>query len=110
MSSYDVIPDFGLLYDSVPLYAGRPDVSFYVEAAKAARGNVLELGCGTGRILLPIARAGCTIVGIDSSRLMLARCRAKLTAEPAAVQARVTLHQHDVRDFTLGATFALAIA
>ena len=57
-SSYDAIPDFGLLYDSVPLYAARQDAGFYVEEAKAARGPVLEVGCGTGRILLPIARAG----------------------------------------------------
>ena len=88
-SSYDDIPDFGLLYDSVPLYAERNDVAFYVEEAKVARGTVLELGCGTGRILLPIARAGCTIAGLDSSREMLARCRQKLAAEPAKFQALV---------------------
>lgn len=109
-SSYDAIPDFGLLYDSVPLYAQRTDVAFYVEEAKAARGTVLELGCGTGRILLPIARAGCTIAGLDGSRQMLARCRQQLAAEPAAVQRRVTLHQHDMHDFDLAATYSLIIA
>jgi SAM-dependent methyltransferase len=110
VSSYDAIPDFGVLYDSVPLYAARQDVGFYVEEAKSARGPVLELGCGTGRILLPIARAGSTIVGIDGSREMLARCRRKLAAEPAAVQQRVTLHQRDAADFDLGAAFSLVIA
>jgi SAM-dependent methyltransferase len=109
-SSYDVIPDFGLLYDSVPLYANRQDVGFYLHEAKAARGPVLELGCGTGRILLPIARADRTIVGVDNSRQMLERCRAKLAAEPAPVQARVTLHQYDVHEFDLDQTFPLAIA
>ena len=109
-SSYDAIPDFGLLYDHVPLYRERGDVPFYVESAKAARGPVLELGCGTGRILLPIARAGVSIVGLDSSRQMLERCRANLGAESAAVQGRVTLHQGDLHDFNLGATFALIIA
>ncbi len=111
-SSYDAIPDFGLLYDSVPLYAARTDVAFYVAEAKAARGAVLELGCGTGRILLPIARAGGTVVGLDSSRHMLARCRHKLAAEPAAVQRRVTLHEGDIHDVDLGvsATYALIIA
>jgi SAM-dependent methyltransferase len=109
-SSYDVIPDFGLLYDSVPLYNARTDVGFYVEEARTAKGTVLELGCGTGRILLPIARAGCTIVGLESSSQMLVRCRAKLAAEPAAVQARVTLQQGDIHDFDLGATYALIIA
>ena len=109
-SAYDDIPDFGLLYDSVPLYAARRDVDFYVEQAKAASGPVLELGCGTGRILVPIARAGCTIAGVDSSSQMLARCKEKLAAEAATVQARVTLQQRDIRDFALGAKYALIIA
>ncbi|HYT82068.1 MAG TPA: class I SAM-dependent methyltransferase [Gemmatimonadales bacterium] len=109
-SSYDAIPDFGLLYDSVPLYAARQDIAFYVQEAATVRGPVLELGCGTGRILLPMARAGCTGVGLDNSRPMLARCRAKIAAEPAPVRAHVTLHEHDVRDFNLGAKYPLVIA
>jgi SAM-dependent methyltransferase len=109
-SSYDAIPDFGLLYDSVPLYAARQDVGFYVAEANAAGGRVLEVGCGTGRILLPIARAGCSITGIDGSKQMLERCRAKLAAEPAAVQSRVRLAQHDMRDFNLGEKSSLIIA
>lgn len=110
ISSYDAIPDFGLLYDSVLLYAAREDVGFYAEEAKTAQGAVLEVGCGTGRILLPIARAGASITGIDGSEHMLERCRAKLAAEPAAVQSRVKLAQHDMRDFNLGEQFALIIA
>ncbi|HXO85775.1 MAG TPA: class I SAM-dependent methyltransferase [Gemmatimonadales bacterium] len=109
-SSYDAIPDFGLLYDHVPLYLERTDVGFYVEEAKQSGGAVLELGCGTGRILIPIARAGSTIVGLDSSTQMLARCRANLSPEPAAVQQRVTLHQRDMHDFDLGVAFPLIIA
>ena len=109
-SSYDAIPDFGLLYDSVPLYAARQDVGFYVEEAKTARGSVLEVGCGTGRILLPIARAGGSITGLDGSRQMLERCRANLAAEPAAVQRRVRVVRNDMRTFDLGATYSLIIA
>ena len=109
-SSYDAIPDFGLLYDSVPLYAARQDVGFYVDEAKSAGDRALEVGCGTGRILLPIARAGCAITGLDSSRQMLDRCRAKLAAEPAAVQGRVTLVLNEMRRFELGATYPLIIA
>ena len=109
-SSYDAIPNFGLLYDHVPLYLERTDVGFYVEESKAARGPVLELGCGTGRILVPIARAGSTIVGLDSSTHMLERCRANLAREPAALQQRVTLQQRDMHDFDLGAQFPLIIA
>ena len=109
-SSYDAIPDFGLLYDNVPLYAARQDVAFYVEEAKATRGTVLEVGCGTGRILLPIARAGSSITGLDSSRQMIERCRAKLAAEPAEVQGRVRLVLNEMSSFNLGATYALIIA
>jgi SAM-dependent methyltransferase len=71
---------------------------------------VLEVGCGTGRILLPIARAGCAITGIDGSKQMLERCRVNLAAEPAAVQSRIQLAQHDMRDFSLAERFALIIA
>jgi len=108
-SSYDAIPDFGVLYDSVPLYAARHDIGFYVDEAKAA-GRVLEVGCGTGRILVPIARAGGEVTGIDSSSQMLERCRTRLAAEPAAVQGRATLVQHDMRTFNLGVTYPLIIA
>ncbi len=108
-SSYDAIPDFGVLYDSVPVYAARQDIAFYVDETKSA-GRVLEVGCGTGRILLPIARAGGEVTGIDSSSEMLERCRTKLATEPAAVRARVKLVQNDMRTFNLGATYPLIIA
>jgi SAM-dependent methyltransferase len=107
---YDDVPEHGLLYDGVPAYGARGDVAFYVEEASRAGGPVLELGCGTGRVLLPTARAGVTIAGLDGSAAMLARCREKLAAEPAAVRERVALHRRDARDFDLGATFALVTA
>lgn len=109
-SAYDTVPDFGLLYDSVPIYAARQDVDFYVAEAKQARGAVLEIGCGTGRILLPIARAGCAITGLDGSPAMLERCRVKVAAESTTVQDRVRLVHGDMRDFNLGAVFPLIIA
>jgi ubiquinone/menaquinone biosynthesis C-methylase UbiE len=55
---------------------GRRDVPFWRRLALTARGPVLELGCGTGRISLPIARAGVDLVGIDRSAAMLDRARA----------------------------------
>jgi SAM-dependent methyltransferase len=107
---YDAFPDLPATYDSVPLYSDRRDVQFYVEEAHAAGGSVLEVGCGTGRILLPIARSGHSMDGLDSSPQMLDRCRAKLAEEPDAVRHRVTLHQGDARDFDLGRQFDLVIA
>ena len=118
-SSYETVPDFGVLYDAVPAYASRSDIAFYLEEAAAAgdsRGSasVLEIGCGTGRLLLPLARAGHAVTGIDESRSMLGRCEVKLTAEAPAVRDRVALHRTDARDFVVQSTsadgFALVIA
>ena len=104
------LPEIGRFYDATPAYEARADVAFYVEAGARAGGPVLELGCGTGRVLLPSARAGVAITGLDGSPGMLARCREKLAAEPPAVRARVALHAGDARDFDLGAAFALVTA
>lgn len=94
-------------YDYVVPYATRGDVEFYVDEALAANGPALELGCGTGRVMIPIARAGVTIDGLDGSPNMLERCREKVAAEPATVRSRVTLHQGDMRSFELQKQFAL---
>jgi ubiquinone/menaquinone biosynthesis C-methylase UbiE len=58
---------------------GRRDVPFWRRIASAARGRVLELGCGTGRVSLPLARAGVELVGIDRSAPMLERARRRIT-------------------------------
>ncbi len=51
----------------------RRDVRFWQRMAERANGPVLELGCGTGRVTIPVARTGARIVGIDRSSEMLAR-------------------------------------
>ena len=56
----------------------RRDVVFWQRLAAAQEGPVLELGCGTGRITLPAARAGARVIGIDRSAEMLARGRQRL--------------------------------
>jgi SAM-dependent methyltransferase len=102
-SSYDTTTDFGTLYDAVPAYSARGDVAFYLEEAARAGASsaVLEVGCGTGRLTLPLARAGHEVTGIDLSPAMLARARAKLAEEPADVRARVTLLEMDARRMEL---------
>src|SRR5499427_10174161 len=57
---------------------GRRDVPFWRTLAVQAGGPVLELGCGTGRISMPLARAGVTLVGVDRSEPMLARARRRV--------------------------------
>jgi SAM-dependent methyltransferase len=95
------------LYDHVVPYRDRPDVAFFVAAAQEAGGSVLEIGCGTGRILIPTARAGVKVVGLDLSAHMLDVCRQRLLGEPDGVQSRVQLVQADMRDFELAQTFHL---
>jgi SAM-dependent methyltransferase len=95
------------LYDHVTIYRDRPDVGFFVDAGREAGAPVLELGCGTGRVLIPIARAGIEVVGLDSSPSMLAICRRHLEQEPSAVRARVDLVEGDMRSFDLGTQFSL---
>jgi SAM-dependent methyltransferase len=96
------------LYDSVVLYRDRPDVDFFVDEARGAGGAVLEVGCGTGRVLIPTARAGVEIVGLDLSPSMLQICMERLLREPEEVRSRVNLVQGDMRSFGLARTFALA--
>src|SRR3712207_3691974 len=56
----------------------RRDVPFWERLASAQEGPVLELGCGTGRLTVPVVRAGSTIVGIDRSGPMLQRALQRL--------------------------------
>ena len=96
------------LYDHITLYRDRPDVAFFVEAATTAGSPVLEVGCGTGRVLIPTARAGIDIVGLDLSTHMLEVCRQRLREESDAVRGRVRLIEADMRNFDLGSRFTLA--
>jgi SAM-dependent methyltransferase len=97
------------LYDLVPRYAERGDLGFYLELCRSSRGRILELGCGTGRILIPAARDGCNVVGVDVSEHMLAKCEEKLGTEPKEVQERVRLVRGNMTTFDLGSLFACAI-
>lgn len=79
---------------------GRKDVPFWLDVAAQARGRVLELGCGTGRISLALARAGVSLVGIDRSSQMLARAarRERLRrTRKARSRGRVRLVRGDIR-------------
>jgi SAM-dependent methyltransferase len=112
MSEADAYRDYELvadLYDHVVPYRDRQDIPFFVEAARNAGGPVLELGCGTGRVLIPVARAGVAATGLDLSPHMLSVCRGRLRRENASVQSAVQLVQADMRDFTLAGSFALAM-
>lgn len=87
-----------------------PDVEFYVEMARRSGGPVLEMGCGTGRILLPVARAGMRVHGLDLSTEMLSGLARKLGEEPDEVSRRATFSRGDMRSGWCGGGFALATA
>jgi ubiquinone/menaquinone biosynthesis C-methylase UbiE len=73
----------------------RRDVGFWQRLAAAQEGRVLELGCGTGRITLPVVRAGAHVVGVDRSAEMLARGRQRMRR--AKLQDRARLVRGDIR-------------
>jgi SAM-dependent methyltransferase len=88
-------------------HAKRGDVKFYVDCALESGGPVLELGCGTGRILIPTSRAGVRITGLDKSAEMLRICHDKLEKEALDVRERVKLINADMLNFTLGRQFSM---
>lgn len=107
--NYSDNPITAELYDLVPGYINRADKDFYVRCAVAAGGSILELGCGTGRILLPIAQQGCQITGLDLSTHMLSKCRQKLKSIGIDSDDHVRLIQGDMTGFKLDSTFRLTI-
>jgi len=110
ISGYKDKPFIAELYDYVPFYTNRPDLDFYLDFAGLADGSVLELGCGTGRIMIPTAAAGCDVTGLDFSDHMLARCRQKLERQPPEVQNRIRLVKSDMAEFEMAETFSLVTA
>ena len=91
--------DFAKYYD-IDSGLETADIPFFVALARRHGGPVLEIGCGTGRVLVPLARAGFDVVGVDISPAMIAAARAKVDA--AGVGGRVRLVQADARALDLG--------
>ncbi|HMO53339.1 MAG TPA: class I SAM-dependent methyltransferase, partial [Tepidiformaceae bacterium] len=90
-----------------PVIAG--DIEFYLERTRESGGPVLELGCGNGRIALPLARAGFETTGMDISEPMLGLAKERRADEPEPPRHRLTLLRGDMRAFDLGTTFQTAI-
>jgi SAM-dependent methyltransferase len=88
---------------------GQRDVAFWLRLARAARGRVLELGCGTGRVSIPLARAGVPLVGVDRSAAMLLRAASR---QRRSGRAELELVQADIRElpFRPAARFAAVLA
>ena len=85
------------------------DVRYYADLAAARGGPVLEMGCGNGRITLPVARLGVEVTGVDLSAEMLSDLRARLRDEPDDVRARVSVRRGDMRSIKIKRRFPLVI-
>ena len=96
-SPYDAPELYDLLFDSLDF-----DVPYWLEVARSAGGPVLEAACGTGRILLPILKAGLDIDGFDASPAMIARLKDKLRTSGLTARADVA----DMRNFSMGRRYA----
>ena len=104
------------MYDEIAYYYDlthadlTADIPFILNLAHGSQGRILELGCGTGRLVLPLARAGYRVTGVDNAKAMLARARQHLAAEVEEVKERVTLIESDMAavDLTTKA-YSLAI-
>jgi len=87
------------------LFASKDDINFYKELALKHGKKALELGAGTGRVAIELAKKGVTVWGVDNSRYMLNVARQKLKKENASVKKRVTLKLGDMRKFQLKEAF-----
>ena len=83
------------------------DVEFYVDAALEAGSPVLELGCGTGRVLLPTAAAGVEVVGLEVDEAILGVTRRKLANSDPLVREMTRLVRADMEEFDLNRRFRL---
>ena len=85
------------------------DIPHYVRAAEEIGGPVLEVACGSGRIAVPLARAGFQTTAVDIAPDMLALLRRRLLAEPRDVALRVRPTLADARELSVDRPHRLAI-
>jgi SAM-dependent methyltransferase len=104
---YDTRGFVAELYDAVYLDRSARDVQFFVDYSRKATEGTLELGCGTGRVLIPAAISGAEITGLDISKQMLQKCRDKLSGLSMEVQQRVGLIHGNMADFETGKIYDL---
>lgn len=102
---------YDMEYAETGVFAARPgrmkDIGFFVDCSRAAKGETLELGCGTGRVLIPTASAGCSVTGLDLSEFMLKKCSENLAGQTEETRGRVRLVRSSMTDFDLGKRFGL---
>jgi SAM-dependent methyltransferase len=96
-------------YYDLDLEGERDDVDFYLALAGRGGQSVLELGCGTGRLAIPIAQAGNQVVGVDTDPAMLDRARTAWAATSGPGGGGLELVPADILGLDLGRRFDLVI-
>ena len=97
-------PAISAVWHDVECGGYEADLSLWDELADAEPGPILDLGCGTGRVALHLARRGHRVLGLDNDEVLVRALAARAAGLP--VEAVVG----DARDLSLGATFGLVIA
>jgi ubiquinone/menaquinone biosynthesis C-methylase UbiE len=96
MQGYEGWDDYADDYDwENAQTVGKRDSAFWQRMSGRVTGSILELGCGTGRVAIPVAKSGAHVVGIDRSESMLARGRMRVRR--ARVGSHVKLIRGDIR-------------
>ena len=93
------------LYDVLRGGDEMDEIGLYSDVASEKGGACLDVGCGTGRVLIPLAQQGIDIMGLDSSQVMVEQCRSRVLA--AGLSAEIV--RDDMRNFDLGKQFNLVI-
>lgn len=94
------------VYDlSKPLGYSTGDVEYYRERLSTLQGKALEVGCGSGRVLIPLLQAGIQIDGLDNSPAMLDSCRSRCKQ----LQLNPTLIEDEMHSFALSQQYVAII-
>ncbi len=105
----DPFEDFAEIYELTHGDKGD-DLPLYLDLASKTGAQILEIGCGTGRVTLALAEAGYRVYGFDLSENMLKIARKKLKEAPEKIRQRVTFEKQDMVKLNIpGAQFSLAL-
>lgn len=105
---FDIYADFSRFYD---IYVGDwvEDLPFYLEYARGLSTPLLEVGAGSGRLTIPFARAGYSVVAVDASASMLAILESRLAQEAENIQKRVRIIEADAETLKLDDKYDLIV-
>jgi len=96
-------------YDLDTREVTKIDIPFYLEQAEKTTGSILELACGTGRITIPLAKAGYEIWGVELSTTMILQFKNKLKELPDNISNKIHLLNDDMSNFLIKQQFSLIL-